>query len=99
MGFDISIELGRGLALWVEERGGLTYGRSGFEVEDSRAVIAAGRSTLGTGDVSVSMSIMARRGISTMLCKNQRLVESRGSAGASTFCDTDSTVAEASRFI
>ena len=52
--------------------GGSTYGRSGFEVEDSRAVIAAGRSTLGTGDVSVSMSIMARREISTMLYKKSK---------------------------
>ena len=40
-----------------------TYGRSGFEVESSRAVIAAGRLFVGATDVSVSMSIAAWRGL------------------------------------
>ena len=74
MGFDISIELERRLILWLEEWGRGTYGRSGFEVADSRAVIAAGRLALGAGDSSISMSMFARREFSSMLYRNQKLI-------------------------
>ena len=57
------------------------YGRSGFEVEDSRAVTAAGRSALGAGNVSISMSMFAQCELSSMLYKHAKLVY-----GAPTFC-------------
>ena len=49
----------------TEGRGaeGETYGRSGFEVESSRAVIAAGRLFVGATGASVSISIVAWRGL------------------------------------
>ena len=49
--------------------GCLTYSRSGFEVEDSRVVIVAGRSALGADNVSISMSMFAQCELSSMLYK------------------------------
>lgn len=48
-----------GVGFWDEMGGGQMYGRSGFEVEDSRAVIAAGRAAAGACVVSVSVSMIA----------------------------------------